>query len=59
LWSGFNTAAYPIDFETAAFVLATFIHADPLRKALVSGESFIEAYGDRTAYGLQKLMRRR
>jgi hypothetical protein len=54
LWSAFNTAAYPIDFETAAFVLAAFIHADPLRKALVSDEEFIEPYGNKTAYGLRK-----
>jgi hypothetical protein len=54
LWSAFNTAQYPIDFETAVFVLAAFIHADPLRKTLVSDERFVHPYGDRTAYGLRK-----
>jgi hypothetical protein len=52
LWSAFNTAQYPIDIETAVFVLAAFIHADPLRKRLVADETFVHPYGDRTAYGL-------
>jgi hypothetical protein len=55
LWSAFNTASYPIDIETAVFVLATFMHADPLRKHLVSDEPFVEPYGDRTQYGLSEI----
>jgi hypothetical protein len=55
IWSAFNTAQYPIDIETAVFVLATFMHADPLRKHLISGEPFAEPYGDRTQYGLRKI----
>jgi hypothetical protein len=55
IWSAFNTAQYPIDIETAVFVLATFMHADPLRKHLVSDEPFAEPYGDRTRYGLRKI----
>lgn len=54
IWSAFNTACYPIDIETVVFALATFMHADPLRKHLVSDEVFVEAYGDRTEYGLRK-----
>ena len=38
---------------TAVFVLAAFMHADPLRKQLVSDEAFIEPYGDRTRYALR------
>jgi hypothetical protein len=53
IWSAFNTASYPIDIETAVFVLAAFMHADPLRQHLVSNEKFIEPYGDRTQYVLQ------
>jgi hypothetical protein len=52
LWSAFNTAQYPIDIETAVFVLAAFIHADPLRRRLVADDSYVHPYGDRTAYGL-------
>jgi hypothetical protein len=55
LWSAFNTASYPIDIETAVFVLAAFMHADPLRKNLVSDEPFIEPYGDRTQYALDEV----
>jgi hypothetical protein len=53
IWSAFNTASYPIDIETAVFVLAAFMHADPLRQHLVSNEKFIEAYGEQTQYVLQ------
>jgi hypothetical protein len=53
IWSAYNTAAYPIDIETVVFALATFIHADPLRKHLVSEEAFDEPYGDRTQYVLK------
>jgi hypothetical protein len=55
IWSAFNTASYPIDIETAVFVLAAFMHADPLRQHLVSDETFTEPYGDRTQYGLHKV----
>jgi hypothetical protein len=55
IWSAFNTASYPIDIETAVFVLAAFLHADPLRKHLVSDEAFIEPYGDRTRYALREV----
>ena len=53
IFSAFNTASYPIDIETAVFVLAAFMHADPLRKHLVSDQVFIEPYGDRTQYVLR------
>jgi hypothetical protein len=55
IWSAFNTARRPIDFETAAFVLASFMHADPLRQHLVVSEAFVEPYGSRTVYGLCEL----
>jgi hypothetical protein len=55
IWSAFNTASYPIDIETLAFALATFMHADPLRKHLVSDEPFVEPYGDRTRYVLREV----
>jgi hypothetical protein len=46
---------YPIDMETAVFVLATFFHADPLRRQLVSGERYLKPYGDKTEYVLRKV----
>jgi hypothetical protein len=49
IWSAFNTAAYPVDVETIVFALATFMHADPLRKHLVEDEPFEEPYGDRNS----------
>jgi hypothetical protein len=55
LWSAYNTARYPIDMETAAFVLAAFIHADPLRRQLVSGDGFVMPYDANTAYALLKV----
>jgi hypothetical protein len=55
IWSAFNTASYPIDIETAVFVLAAFMHADPLRQHLVSNERFIEPYGERTQYALREV----
>jgi hypothetical protein len=55
IWSAFNTASYPMDIETAAFLLATFMHTDPLRKHLVSDEQFVEPYGDRTQYALREV----
>lgn len=53
VWSAYNTAVEPIDIETAFFVLATFIHGDPLRKHQVSDEPFAEPYGDKTRYVLK------
>jgi hypothetical protein len=58
IWSAFNTAAYPVDVETIVFALATFMHADPLRKHLVEDEPFEEPYGDRTRYALREVYRR-
>lgn len=55
IWSAYNTAAYPIDIETTVFALAAFMHADPLRKHLVSDETFIEPYGNRTRYALREV----
>jgi hypothetical protein len=55
LWSAFNTSRYPIDIETAVFVLATFFHADPLRRHLVSSERYLKPYGDKTEYVLRKV----
>jgi hypothetical protein len=55
LWSAFNTSRYPIDMETAAFVLATFIHSHPVFKRFVSDEAFIKPYGDNTHYGLLEI----
>jgi hypothetical protein len=54
VWSAFNTARYPIDIEAVVFALGSFIHADPLRRHLVSDEKFVDPYGDRTVYGLRK-----
>jgi hypothetical protein len=57
LWCAFNTSRYPIDMETAAFVLAAFLHADPLRRHLVSKDEFVEPYGAATVYALLKVYR--
>jgi hypothetical protein len=54
IWSTYNTASYPVDIESLVFVLASFIHGDPLRKHLVSQEPYAEPYGDATRYGLKK-----
>jgi hypothetical protein len=54
IFSAFNTASSPIDIETVVYALAAFMHADPLRKHLVSDEVFAEPYGgDRTQYVLR------
>ena len=36
-------------------MLASFLHADPLRKTQVPTETYAFPYGDRTGYGLLKL----
>jgi hypothetical protein len=54
LLSAFNTARDPIDMDTAAFVVATFIHSHPLFKNFVSDEVFSKPYGEATVYGLLK-----
>jgi hypothetical protein len=51
----YNSSSYPVDIESLVFVLACFIHADPLRKHLVSQEPYAEPYGDATQYGLKKI----
>jgi len=55
IWSAYNTASSPVDIESLVFVLASFIHSDPLRKHLVSQEPYAEPYGDATQYGLKKI----
>jgi hypothetical protein len=55
IWSAYNTARGPIDLETVVFALATFMHADPLRKHLVLEDPYLEPYGDRTRYVLYKV----
>jgi hypothetical protein len=57
LLSAYNTARYPIDMETAAYVLACFLHADPLRKHKTSDGRFHEPFGAPTAYGLLQVLR--
>lgn len=54
LLSASNTARDPIDMDTAAFAVATFIHSHPLFKNFVSGEVFSKPYGEATVYGLLK-----
>jgi hypothetical protein len=54
LLSAFNTARDPIDMDTAAFVVATFIHSHPFFKDFVSDAVFSKPYGEATVYGLLK-----
>jgi hypothetical protein len=58
LFCAYNTARYPIDMETAAFVLGAFLHADPLRKQLVEQHTFHHPYGARTVYALLKVYKK-
>jgi len=55
LWSAFNTSRTPTDMEAVVFALATYFHADPLRKHLVSSERYLKPYGDKTEYVLRKV----
>ncbi|MGZ4123721.1 MAG: hypothetical protein ACXVOI_11025 [Tumebacillaceae bacterium] len=47
-----NTATYPVDMESIAFALSTFIHAHPAFKSFVSEDRFVMPYGPRTLYAL-------
>ena len=59
LWSGFNTANEldPIDMGTAAFVLASFIHAHPAFRNFLGNDVFTKPYGEATVYGRVKKSR--